>query len=120
MAMVLNSMGVPPAARMPRFDVDGEIAQLVVAVHRLGPGVGDADDGLAQIFVGEADGLVDSCGPGRAEARAGWCRYSVSWEFTSLLDGGWRGRGRIHVGNVAETDIGLLQAPAFDVDDAEA
>ena len=57
MAMVLNSMGVPPAARMPSLTFDRELAQVVVARHGLDPGIGHADDGFGQIFVGEADGL---------------------------------------------------------------
>ena len=35
----------------------GELAQVVIAGHGLDPGVGDADDGLGEILVGEADGL---------------------------------------------------------------
>ena len=57
MAIVLNSIGVPPAARTPSFTLIGELAQVVVARHRLDPGVGDADDGLLQILVGESDSL---------------------------------------------------------------
>ncbi len=33
----------------------GDLAQMEVAGADLGPGVGDADDGLVQIFLGEAD-----------------------------------------------------------------
>ena len=40
---MLNSIGVPPAARTPVFDVLGERPQVEVARHRLGPGVGDPD-----------------------------------------------------------------------------
>ena len=41
---VLNSIGVPPAARMPSLSRGGELAQVEVARADLGPGVGDADD----------------------------------------------------------------------------
>ena len=43
---VLNSIGVPPAARMPVLHVHGELAQVVVARADLDPGVGDADERL--------------------------------------------------------------------------
>ena len=39
------------------LDFDRELAQVVVARHGLDPGIGHADDGFGQIFVGEADGL---------------------------------------------------------------
>ena len=57
MAMVLNSMGVPPAARMPAFTCVGQLAQVEVARHGFDPRVGDADDRLLQVLIGEADGL---------------------------------------------------------------
>ncbi len=56
-ATVLNSIGVPPAARTPVLDLLGEAAQVEVARHRLGPGVGDADDRPLQRVVVEADAL---------------------------------------------------------------
>ena len=40
---MLNSIGVPPAARTPSLIVLGEPAQVEVAGHRLDPGVGDPD-----------------------------------------------------------------------------
>ena len=55
MVMVLNSIGVPPASRMPCFDGFGDLAQMEVAGADLGPGVGDADDRLVQVFLREAD-----------------------------------------------------------------
>ena len=63
MAIVLNSIGVPPAARTPSFTVVGERAQVQVARHRLGPRVGDADERLLEVGVGEAGGLEHrACG----------------------------------------------------------
>ena len=56
-AMVLNSMGVPPASRMPPFDVLGELAQMRSARHDLDPGVRDADQRLGEVFVGKTDRL---------------------------------------------------------------
>ena len=37
--------------------LDGQLAQVVVAGHGFDPGVGDADDGLGKVVVGEPDGL---------------------------------------------------------------
>ena len=37
-AIVLSSIGVPPAARMPSFTFAAERAQVEVARHRLDPG----------------------------------------------------------------------------------
>ena len=53
---VLNSSGVPPASRMPVLHVHGQIAQVIVAGTDLDPGVGDADERLPQILVGQAGG----------------------------------------------------------------
>ena len=39
------------------FHLHGELAEVVVAWHGFNPGVGDTDDGLGEIFVGEPDGL---------------------------------------------------------------
>jgi hypothetical protein len=39
------------------LDLHGELPQVEVAGHGLDPGVGDADDRLAQVVVGEADPL---------------------------------------------------------------
>ena len=55
--IVLNSIGVPPAARMPSLTCFGEHALVQVARHRLDPGRGDADERLRQVLVGEADRL---------------------------------------------------------------
>ena len=55
--MVLNSMGVPPAARMPSFTLAAEPAQVKVAGHGFDPGVGHADERLGQIGVGETNGF---------------------------------------------------------------
>ena len=46
---VLNSIGVPPAARMPALTDAGELAQVEVARADLDPGVGDADERPLQI-----------------------------------------------------------------------
>jgi hypothetical protein len=51
--MVLNSIGVPPAARIPSFTFTASSR----ARHRFDPGVGDADDGFGEIFVSESDGF---------------------------------------------------------------
>ena len=53
--MVLNSIGVPPASRMPCFTASAIVAQMEVAGADLGPGIGDADDRLVQVFFREAD-----------------------------------------------------------------
>ena len=70
MAMVLNSMGVPPAARMPSFTLADEAAQVEVAGHGFDPGIGDADERLGEIGVGEADGFEHGA-RGRAVASVG-------------------------------------------------
>ena len=56
-AIVLNSIGVPPAARMPVLDELGQAPLVVVAGHRLDPRRRDADDRLGEVLVGEADRL---------------------------------------------------------------
>ena len=61
-AMVLNSIGVPPAARMPSFTLADKPPQVKVARHGLDPGVGDADERLCQIVVGKADGFEHGAG----------------------------------------------------------
>ena len=48
------------------LDESGHVAVVVVAGHRLRPHAGDADDGLGEVGVGEADGLEHGAG-----ARAG-------------------------------------------------
>ena len=53
---VLNSIGVPPAARMPALTPSGQLAQMEIARADLDPGVGDADERTRQILGGEADG----------------------------------------------------------------
>ena len=79
---VLNSIGVPPASRMPSFTCDRELAQVVVAGADLDPGVGDADERAAQILVGEAGraehgarrgaaGPVGQCGAAPLERMSG-------------------------------------------------
>ena len=65
MAIVLNSIGVPPASRMPFLDLGRLRAHLVVARHRLRPRGGDADDRLGERLVVEADALELGAG-GRA------------------------------------------------------
>jgi hypothetical protein len=44
--------------------VFGEAAQVVVAWHRFNPGVGDADDRLLEVLIGEADALHHRPRPG--------------------------------------------------------
>ena len=56
-AIVLNSIGVPPAARMPSLTFAARRAQVEVAGHRLDPRRGDADDRLGERLVVEADAL---------------------------------------------------------------
>ena len=57
MAIVLNSMGVPPAARMPSFTFSAERAQMKIAGRHFGPRVGDGDQRPRQIGVGQPGGL---------------------------------------------------------------
>ncbi len=52
---VLNSIGVPPAVADALAYVHGQVAQVVVAGADFNPGVGDADEGPAEVLVGEAD-----------------------------------------------------------------
>ena len=59
--------------------LDRQLAQVVVAGHGLDPGIGDADDRLRQILVGEADGLQHGA-RGRAVASLG---DGVALEFHS-------------------------------------
>ena len=92
---MLNSIGVPPAARTPSLIVLGEAAQVEVAGHRLDPGVGDADRRPAERLVVEADPLhvgagVGALGPvedaGRARPRQTVCAEAApSLIFSSLL-----------------------------------
>ena len=56
-AIVLNSIGVPPAARMPALTNSASRRWLIVARHRLDPGRRDADDRLGEVLVGEPDRL---------------------------------------------------------------
>ena len=57
MAIVLNSIGVPPAARMPSLTCSASsrwlMLQGIVSIQV----VADADDRLGEVLVGEADGL---------------------------------------------------------------
>ena len=57
MAMVLSSIGVPPAARTPAFTFSAQRPQVEIARHGLNPSVGDADNRLGQVLVREPDGL---------------------------------------------------------------
>ena len=41
---------------------DDQVAQVVVAGHRLDPRIGDADDGFGQVLIGESDGLEHGTG----------------------------------------------------------
>ena len=46
----------------------GDLAEVEVAGADLGPGVGDADEGLVQVFLGEADGAEVAAGGGAVGA----------------------------------------------------
>ena len=63
-AIVLNSIGVPPAARIPALTFVAESPKVEVARHRLDPGVCDADQGLSERLVVEADALQLGAGGG--------------------------------------------------------
>ena len=67
-AIVLNSIGVPPAVADALLDLGRERAQLVVAGHRLDPRRGDADDRLGERLVVEADALELGAGGGAGGA----------------------------------------------------
>ena len=54
---MLNSIGVPPASRIPSLTLAAERAQVEVARHRLDPRVGDADERLGERLVVVADAL---------------------------------------------------------------
>ena len=78
-ATVLNSIGVPPAARMPSLTNSASRRWLklqgIVSIHVRG----DADDRLGEVLVGEADrlehrargGAVGAVGEGRGMALGG-------------------------------------------------
>ena len=63
-AMVLNSIGVPPASRTPSFIGGSDFAQVIVARPDFRPGVGDSDDGFLEIFVGKTNGFEHRAGAG--------------------------------------------------------
>ncbi len=46
----------------------GDLAEMEVAGADLGPGVGDADDGLVQVFLAEADAAEVGAGGGAGGA----------------------------------------------------
>ena len=48
---VLSSIGVPPASLMPSLTFSARLPVVVVAGHRLDPGVRNADDGLVEVFI---------------------------------------------------------------------
>ena len=56
-AIVLNSIGVPPPARMPCLHELGQPPLVVVAGHGLDPRRRDPDEWPGQVVVGESDGL---------------------------------------------------------------
>ena len=66
---VLNSIGVPPGLADAFLHVLGQRAQVVVAGSDFDPGVGDADDRLLQVGIGEADCLQHG-----ARRAPGWVR----------------------------------------------
>ena len=57
MAMVLNSIGVPPGRADPLGYIHGQVPQVEVARHGADPGVRNPDNRLLQIVVGQADGF---------------------------------------------------------------
>ena len=69
---VLNSIGVPPARADAFLDVGGQRSQVVVARTDFDPGVGDADERLAQVRVGEAHGLEHGARGRAARTRGQW------------------------------------------------
>jgi len=56
METVLNSRGVPPAARMPSRNVNRKLAKMVIARPDFNPGVGDANQRLGEVFILQAGG----------------------------------------------------------------
>ena len=66
---VLNSIGVPPAARMPALTRSASSRRWIVARADLDPGVGDADEGCVRSVVGEARRRAASRAPVRGSAR---------------------------------------------------
>ena len=60
------------------LDVLGEAAQVEVAGHRLGPGVGDADRRPAEVVVVEADALHVGAGGGAVGPVEDGCRSAVA------------------------------------------
>ncbi len=81
MAMVLNSIGRAAGGADAFLHVNREIAQFVIAVHRFGPRIGDADDRLLQIGVVESDGLQIAAGGGAIAS----LRDGVAVEFHSTV-----------------------------------
>ena len=55
-AMVLNSIGVPPAARMPAQACCGQLAQVQVAGRHVRPGVHHRDQRLGDVGVVQPGG----------------------------------------------------------------
>ena len=68
METVLNSSGVPPAARMPSLTCSASVAQVVVARPDLDPGVGHPDERPSEIVVGEPGGAQHGARPGAGRA----------------------------------------------------
>ena len=66
------------------LDGFGDLAEMEVAGADLGPGVGDADDGLVQVFFGEADAAEVGAGGGAGGAFGegdGVCLAGGSWSL---------------------------------------
>ena len=77
------------------LDGFGDLAEMEVAGADLGPGVGDADDGLGEVFAGEADGAEVAAGSGADGAFGegdGVCLAGFIWG--SLVCRGWGMRCR--------------------------
>ena len=76
--IVLNSIGVAARFADARLHVDGEVALVEVARHRLDPVRRDADDGLCQVLVGEARPPLSIA---RAPARSGPSVSAALWRL---------------------------------------
>ena len=66
---VLNSSGVPPAARMPRLHTLRERPLVQVARHRLDPVRRDADERTREVVVREPDRLQHRAGAALGRGR---------------------------------------------------
>jgi len=71
--IVLNSMGVPPAARMPSLDLQRQFPVIVIAGRDFNPAMRDTYKGSREVFIAESDGLEVTAAPARGPGhRAGF------------------------------------------------